>query len=240
MIEASSREGVNEAGGQLRARRGRLFGVLEQIDDKPLARRRVWEANASQQVRTSPKREPACALAVVDERVGEQRRRSEPQRIPARRPGEHKGSVVEKRPHQRFVRRRHGAETTLLRRGEQTLCKGHQLARCNEALGQAGGVGRPAGEIAGAMRKVGRSRRFLDRPAPPPQLPILDLIGSQEPSTYEAPSPDVDAMPELVTLERSVQTYRAASQADNTRLAYGKQWDAFAAWCPLHAAPCTR
>lgn len=67
----------------------------------------------------------------------------------------------------------------------------------------------------------------------------MRVIGSQEPHTDEAPSPDVDAMPELVTLERSVQAYRAASQADNTRLAYGKQWDAFAAGC-LTSEPNTR
>jgi len=34
-----------------------------------------------------------------------------------------------------------------------------------------------------------------------------------------------------------VPAYRAASQADNTRLAYGKQWDAFAAWC-VHKVFC--
>lgn len=38
-------------------------------------------------------------------------------------------------------------------------------------------------------------------------------------------------MPELESLERSVERYREASQADDTRLAYRKQWDAFTAWC---------
>lgn len=54
-----------------------------------------------------------------------------------------------------------------------------------------------------------------------------------------APSPDPrqDAMPELAALERAVGQYVASSRADNTLLAYEKQWTAFVAWCATKALP---
>jgi integrase len=49
----------------------------------------------------------------------------------------------------------------------------------------------------------------------------------------EPPSPDDRraAMPELDALERSVGKYVASSKAENTLLAYRKQWAAWVAWC---------
>ena len=43
-------------------------------------------------------------------------------------------------------------------------------------------------------------------------------------------------MPELAALERSVDRYVESSKADNTLLAYSKQWAAFEAWCVTKAA----
>ena len=43
-------------------------------------------------------------------------------------------------------------------------------------------------------------------------------------------------MPELAELERAVDRYVESSKADNTLLAYGKQWAAFEAWCLTKAA----
>lgn len=59
----------------------------------------------------------------------------------------------------------------------------------------------------------------------------MTLIEGQKRSRgLAAPSP-VNAMPELATIAQSAQKYEESSEADNTTLAYGKQWDAFAAWC---------
>lgn len=49
------------------------------------------------------------------------------------------------------------------------------------------------------------------------------------------PEPRPEAMPELAALERSVDKYVDSSRADNTLLAYRKQWAAFGAWCVTKA-----
>jgi hypothetical protein len=71
------------------------------------------------------------------------------------------------------------------------------------------------------------------------------MIAARQPSEDDSlPSPTA-AMPELVSLERSVEKYRDAAQADITRLTYSKQWDAFTSSCAtksfseLPAAPQT-
>ncbi|HYJ11081.1 MAG TPA: hypothetical protein VEX18_18795, partial [Polyangiaceae bacterium] len=70
------------------------------------------------------------------------------------------------------------------------------------------------------------------------------MIAARQPAK-DALGPSPTSMPELVSLERSVAKYRDAAQADNTRLAYRKQWDAFTSWCAaksfseLPAAPAT-
>lgn len=68
----------------------------------------------------------------------------------------------------------------------------------------------------------------------------MAIIGSQksdEGAAPEEPSPEPrqDAMPELAALERAVGHYVASSRADNTVLAYNKQWAAFVAWCATKA-----
>jgi hypothetical protein len=62
------------------------------------------------------------------------------------------------------------------------------------------------------------------------------MIAARQP-VERSSAPSSDDMPELVSLERSVERYRDAAQADNTRLAYRKQWDAFTAWCSNCSRP---
>lgn len=55
--------------------------------------------------------------------------------------------------------------------------------------------------------------------------------GTADPADEPSPEARHSLMPELAKLEQSVGKYVESSRADNTLLAYGKQWSAFVAWC---------
>ena len=62
--------------------RGRLLGVLEQVDDEPLRCGRLREGHPSQKELTVAEAEATRALGVVDERHGKHGGRPEPEGVP--------------------------------------------------------------------------------------------------------------------------------------------------------------
>src|SRR5690606_576795 len=112
------------------------------------------------QVSAPAQLELARALGVVDELCGKRGRGPEAERIPAFRAGQDEGGAIEERAHHRFVGRRHHAEASLLRGGEESVGERLQPALLREPPRETGRIRCPACKVPRPVDPAGRQCRW--------------------------------------------------------------------------------
>ena len=141
-------QGCHQSDLKLAQRRASHLVVLQEIDDEPLSGRLFWEVDAAKEKPATTKLKLARAAPVVDERDGEHRGRTEPQRVPVGRPGEDERLIAEEGAKQRRVCCRSVAESGERRGVVEAVTRVAEFAFTYESTGQPGGVGAPLPEVA--------------------------------------------------------------------------------------------